>query len=80
MVLRKPIYHTYDRWRELGYQVMMGEKSHKKTQKGVALFCETQVKPRWVRRDGLARSELDFTNEADEWNELDLWALEIAMD
>lgn len=37
------IYKTWDEWKELRHQVMQGEKSFRKNDKGKALFAEDQV-------------------------------------
>lgn len=52
-----PEYATYEEWRDLGYNVIKGEKSRKK-QNGVPVFHQDQV------RDTVDyyEEELDFTD------------------
>ena len=36
-------YKTFDDWQKIGFQVQRGERSHKRNDKGKALFSEDQV-------------------------------------
>jgi hypothetical protein len=43
--------HTYDEWRDMGYQVQSGEKSRTRDAQGRAVFLREQVKERNLPRD-----------------------------
>ena len=50
-------YETFNEWKSLGLSVKKGEKSHKRNNKGEAVFSEQQVKS--VDNPGDCDYELD---------------------
>ena len=58
---------TYDEWQENGYQVMRGEKSHRKN--GKALFYFSQTKPIDDRSDETEEWDDDDELTYEEWQE-----------
>jgi hypothetical protein len=47
------IYHTFDEWKDQGWIVMKGEKSHKQNSEGIAIFSKDQVEQKDDILDGV---------------------------
>ena len=61
-------YHTYNKWRKLGYQVQRGERSAKRSKKGKPLFSEYQVAKRTEYVD---RTKYDYV--AEDYDNYECW-------
>lgn len=59
------IYRTYNEWKAQRYHVMKGQKSHKRNDKGQALFSQDQV-------------ELNEDWDLDPLDPLEQWARDLA--